>query len=82
MMYGSLCISLSNVLHYELNRRAYQTNEEVNTKFKDLTREVNIFNTIYQNIDNELSNEDEDIILVAVREQYIIQSDRVTLQIM
>lgn len=45
------------------------------TKFKDLTRNVKIFNIIYNNIDNELTNEDEDVILEATREQYKIKSD-------
>lgn len=36
--------------------------------FMDLTRDVNILNKIYLNVDNELSNEDEDTILDVYRD--------------
>lgn len=47
------------------------------TKFKDLIKEVEIFNKIYHNTAYELSNKDEDDILEMAREQYIMQSDGV-----
>lgn len=36
-------VHLTNMFHYELSHRSYQTKEEVNAKFKDLTKEVKIF---------------------------------------
>lgn len=63
LMYKSLWLCLKNVFQYDLSHRVYQTKDEMKTKLKDLTKEVKIFNKIYHNIDNELSNEDKDVFL-------------------
>lgn len=72
---GSFWSRVCHLFHHEMRRAQYHRIRDVKFKFLDLKQRVNHFKRIYNKIDNENPNMDDDIIIRVAMELYRFESN-------
>jgi len=72
---GSFWSRVCHLFHHLMNRTQYRRRRDVKAKFLDMKMKVKQFQRIYNELDNEHANTDEDILRQVALELYRFQYD-------
>jgi len=75
LLTGTFWDRVTSLFHYELNKSAYRTRNEVQAKWLDLTKKVKTFDNIFHSMENAYPDADDEDVVFWSKEHYILQSN-------